>query len=152
MDTQLKKTSHGLVPNDPSTGEWYEKLKIGEDVHGSLRKHRIGWMHRKYFALLTIGYSNWTPGKIDSEHGIPEKNFNRFRKDVAIQAGFYEIVIRLDGTARPEAKSISFVKMDQEEFDRLYNRSLDVLLKRIYGKDWTKKEINEAVEKYLEFA
>ena len=95
---------------------------------------------------------NWTPGKIDSKYGTPEKNFDRFRKDVAILAGFYDIVIRLDGSTRIEAKSISFSKMDQEEFDRLYQRTIDVFLKHIYGKDMTKEEIDELVEKYLSFA
>lgn len=152
METNLKKTSHGLVPDDPSTGEWYEKLKIGENVHGPLRKHRISWYHKKYFALLNIGYSNWEPKEIDSKYGIPEKNFDRFRKDTAILAGFYEVVIRLNGTTRIEAKSISFAKMDQEEFDRLYNRTIDVFLKHIYGKGGTAEEINEIVDKYLQFA
>jgi len=152
METSLKKTSHGLVPDDPSTGEWYEKLKIGENVHGTLRGHRLTWKHRKYFALLNIGFSNWTPGKLDSKYGIPEKNFDRFRKDTAILAGFYEVVIRLDGSTRIEAKSINFKSMDQEEFDRLYERTIDVFLKHVYGKDWSKEEIDEAVSKYLEFA
>ena len=152
METCLKKTSHGLVPDDPDTGEWYEKLKIGENVHGPLRKHRLTWMHRKYFALLNVGYSNWTPGKINSKYGVPEKNFDRFRKDTAILAGFFDIVIRIDGTTRPEAKSISFAKMEQEEFDRLYNRTIDVFLKHIYGKGGSKKEIDKIVRDYLEFA
>jgi len=152
METSLKKSIHGLVPNDPNTSEWYDKLKLGEEVHGKLRKHRIVWFHRKYFALLSVGFMNWTPGKIDSKYGTPEKNFDRFRKDVAILAGFYDIVIRLDGSTRIEAKSISFSKMDQEEFDRLYQRTIDVFLKHIYGKDMTKEEIDELVEKYLSFA
>ena len=152
METSLKKTSHGLVPDDPNTGEWYEKLKIGENVHGPLRKHRLTWKHRKYFALLNVGFSNWAPGKIDSKYGVPEKNFDRFRKDTAILAGFYEVVIRLDGTTRIEAKSISFKAMDQEEFERLYERTIDVFLKHIYGEGMSKKEIDEIVEKYLEFA
>jgi len=152
METSLRKTSHGFMPDDPDTDEWYHKIKINEVVHGSLRRHRITWKHRKYFALLKLGFDNWTPGEIDSKYGIPQKNFERFRKDAAILCGFYEVVIRIDGSTRIEAKSISFKNMDQAEFDNLYSKTIDLFLAKIYGKDMTKDELDQAVEKYISFA
>lgn len=117
-----------------------------------MRQRRILWKHRKYFALLKIAFDNWTPGEINSKYGIPMKNFERFRKDVAILTGHFELVIRVDGSSRPEAKSISFSKMDQIEFDELYSKTIDLLLKKIYGKEnMTAEKIDELVEQFIRF-
>ena len=127
-------------------------IKIGAEVHGNMRQKRILWKHRKYFALLKIAYDNWTPGEINSKYGVPIKNFERFRKDVAILTGHFELVIRVDGSSRPEAKSISFSKMDQIEFDRLYSKTIDLLIKNIYGREnMTAKKMNELVDQFIRF-
>ena len=109
--------------------------------------------HRKYFALLNIGYDNWNPPSIevDNERVIPLKNFDRFRHDVAILAGYYHSTIRLDGTIRIEAKSISFASMGDDEFADLYSKTIDVFIKHIYGSKQTKEDIDHMVEEYLRF-
>jgi len=150
-DLTLIKTLSGLMPGDKTTQDWYAKIKAGDTVHGKFSKVRNPAFHRKYFALLNIAFDTWEPGEINSKYGRPEKNFDAFRKDLAILSGFYEIVIRLDGSTRIEAKSISFASMNEEEFETLYSNTIDVLLKRVYGKNMTREEIDEAVDKYLSF-
>ena len=152
MHVTLRKTQTGFLPGDPATEEWYKKVKPGAFIHGDFKQIRNKLFHSKYFALLTIGFENWEPGEIDSDYGIPMKNFDRFRKDVAILCGFYEIVPRLDGTARPEAKSISFANMDETEFQDLYSKTIDLFIKKIYGKDMTVKTMDDTVNHYLSFA
>ena len=152
MKIYLTKTQAGFVPADPDTETWYRKRKFGEVVEGNYTAIHNYEFFKKYFALLRIGFDNWTPAKINSKYGIPAKNFERFRKDVAILCGFYEIVIRLDGTAKPEALSISFAKMEEEEFQKLYSQTIDVFLERIYDKNMTAEELDETVNKYLGFA
>lgn len=151
MELVFTKTFQGLIPADPQTETWYAKLKPGEGVHGNFRKYRNLGHHRKYFALLNVAFDNWNPGEIDSKYGTPEKNFDRFRADVTILAGFYETTIRLDGSVRVEPKSISFASMGQEEFENLYNRTIDVLLKYIYGSNMNREEIDKIVDTYLSF-
>ena len=107
--------------------------------------------HRKFFALLNIAFDNWNPGEINSKYGIPEKNFERFRKDVAILCGHFHLVIRVDGTSRPEADSISFAKMDQETFKDLYSKTIDVLIKHVYKQKIDAEKLDEIVERYLQF-
>jgi hypothetical protein len=129
-----------------------DNIKIGAEVHGNMRQKRMLWKHRKYFALLKIAYDNWTPGEINSQYGVPMKNFERFRKDVAILTGHFELVIRVDGSSRPEAKSISFSKMDQIEFDKLYSKTIDLLVEKIYGKEnMTAEKMNELVDQFIRF-
>lgn len=151
-DWTLIKTMSGMVPMDEYTTERYNRVPIGGVVHAPFKKSRNPRFHRKFFALLNYAFERWEPGEIDCKHGIPEKNFDRFRKDSIILAGFYHVVVRLDGTTRIEADSISFASMDDETFSALYNGVLNVFLKRIpqmaeSGVD----EINRVVNQLIAF-
>ena len=100
-----------------------------------------------------MAYENWEPGEIDSKYGKPMKNFDRFRKDIAILTGHYDLVVRVDGSSRPEAKSISFAKMDQVEFDRLYSKTIDLLIDKIYGREnMTEEQIDKLVMEFIRFS
>ena len=153
MKTYLVKTMSGLLPADPPTEAWYRKIKVGQVVSQESKLVRNPKFHRKYFALLNIGFDAWEPGEIDSKYGTPEKNFDRFRKDVTILCGNYDIVVRLDGSTRPEAKSISFASMEEETFADLYSKTIDLFLKYIYknNKDMTAEEVDRITEEYLRF-
>jgi len=152
MEVNLALTLSGLLPADPESEKWYRKLRIGNLVHGDFKTYRNPNFHRKYFALLNIGFQNWEPGEINSKYGVPEKNFTTFRKDIAILCGYYKNVIRFDGTSRIEAESISFSSMDQEEFEKLYSKTIDLFIKNIYGSSLDADGLNEIVNKYLQFA
>ena len=152
MNVILTKTLGGLMPNNPDSQQWYDKLRVGESVHADFKKHRNPAFMRKYFALLNIGFDNFEPGEINSKYGIPLKNFERFRKDIAILCGHFDLVIRLDGTSRPEARSISFAKMSEDEFESLFSKTIDILIKNVYGNSINSDELNEIVNQYLRFA
>ena len=152
MKAHFTKTQIGLVPADEASREWYEKVKHGEVVSGEFKKVRNYRFLKKYFALLKIGFDQWEPGKVNSKYGVPEKNFKRFRSDLTILAGYYETTIRLDGSVRIEPKSISFAEMEEEDFEELYSRTIDVLIKHVYNAAMTPEEIDETVNKYLQFA
>ncbi|NQT04167.1 MAG: DUF1367 family protein, partial [Planctomycetes bacterium] len=140
-------------PNSSETDDWYRSLKLGQVIHGEFRKMRNYAFHQKFFALLNLAFDYWKPGEINSKYGVPEKNFERFRKDLIILAGYFHLVIRLDGTTRPEADSISFAKMDNDEFQKLYSNVLNVILKKIpMMAEIGEERINELTDKFLEFA
>ena len=151
--TLMAGPNNSWIPGDEEAVKFRARFKAGEAAHGDFTKMRNMGMHRKYFALLQVGYENWEPGEIDSKFGTPMKNFERFRKDVAILCGYYDIVTRLDGTARPEAHSISFSNMAQNDFEDLYSKTIDLFLRKIYGNsDMTADELNKIVDSYLQFA
>ena len=152
MKTYLSKTQLGLIPADPPTIEWFNKLKLGQVVMGEFKKVRNYAFLKKYFALLGVAYENWEPGTVNSKYGTVEKNFDRFRADLIILAGFYDVTVRLDGSTRIEPKSISFANMTHEEFEKLYSKTIDVLLKHVYGKDMDANKLNAIVEQYMSFA
>lgn len=153
MHIALTKTLTGMIPSDPQSQEWYDKIKPGETVHSEFKKMRNSGFHRQLFALLNLAFEYWEPGELDCKYGCPEKNFDRFRKDLIILAGFYEPVVRLDGSTRIEAKSISFGRMDDTEFEKLYSAILNVILKRINVlRDMTSDEVNDLVDRVLQFS
>lgn len=148
----LIKTISGLHPADPETEAWYNKLKQGVAVSVEAKTIRNYKFLKKWFALLKIGYDNWTPGEINSKYGVPAKNFDRFRADVIILCGYYDTTVRLDGSVRVEPRSVSFAKMSEETFAKLYSETIDVLLKYVYDKDMDAEKLDLIVEQYLSFA
>lgn len=58
--------------------------------------------------------------------------FERFRKDLTILAGFYEQTVRLNGDVRTEAKSLSFANMKPDEFERCYKAMINAAIKYIF--------------------
>lgn len=153
MKAHFVKTSHGLIPNSSESETWYNKIKIGAIVSVNASVMRNYKFHKKLFALLNLSFSYWEPGEISSEYGVPIKNFDRFRKDLTILAGYYHTEIRLDGSVRVVADSISFSKMDNETFDKIYNSILTIAIEKISVLNtMTRDEVNNLVDKFLEFA
>ena len=152
MNINLLKTYSGWVPAEPTTEEWSNKQKLGSVIHAKASTYRNIAFHRKFFALLNMAYDLWDPGEINSKYGTPKKNFTMFRKDTTILAGYYHTVIRLDGSVRIEADSISFSKMDDKTFGELYSNVIDVFIEQIPEMNkMTADDINDTVKKILEF-
>jgi hypothetical protein len=130
------------------------KLEEGELCSIEAKLPRNGKFHRKFFKMLTVGYDAWEPGRKHKTHkGLEvQKNFEIFRSDVLIAAGFYEQTFGLDGRLRLEAKSISFASMEQPEFEEVYNRCLDVLLQDVLSTYAGREEVNQVVDRMLRFA
>ena len=155
MKLFFKKSATGLTPADETTNDWLIKVKAGAVVSGEFKKPRSYQFHRKYFALLKVAFDNWEPNEIQVEVAgkmiTPEKNFDRFRKDLTILCGHYDTVFRLDNTFRIEPKSISFGNMSSEEFDKFYQTTITVLINQMWQSLDT-KDVEAMVEAYLGFA
>jgi hypothetical protein len=129
-----------------------KNLAAGELVKVSFKIERNGPFHRKFFALLNVGYEAWDPGRTHKTHkGMAvQKNFEQFREDVTILAGFYEQTFDLQGNLKLKAKSISWASMGQVEFENLYSAVADVLLQKVLTK-YSRADLDEVVEKVLRF-
>ena len=151
--TCIKLPSGTFAPADEASCEEAAKFKIGSAVRFKATRQRNYQFHRKYFALLQFAFDHWTPRELqDPKYPgiVPEKNFDRFRKDLIILAGFYDATFRIDGTTRIEAKSISFASMSQDDFDRLYSATIDAVLKHILT-HYEREELEEVVLQLLAF-
>lgn len=188
----LKRVGEGFIAdpacNDPDA---FAGIKAGESISVKWSKPRHGWRHRKFFALLKVGYEAWEPAAVPATetrefkiigrfinaiaNSMPvsktwlfqqaekvitqwqlkqchqaEKQFNRFRKEVTILAGYHEAVHSMDGSFRLEAKSIAFSKMDEDEFTKLYNAVCNVILQRVLT-TYTREDLDRVVEEILRF-
>lgn len=118
----------GVLDGDVET---MAKWRVGDVIRCKVSRMRNPKFHRKYFALLNYAFDHWNPEAADTKHGQAVKNFDRFRKDIAIATGHYELTVNIKGEVRAEANSISFARMDEDEFSQLYDRTIDYLLQKV---------------------
>ena len=125
----------------------------GEIVEIEAKLPRNSKFHRKFFALLNLGFEHWESGrKHKTFKGQPvTKNFEIFREEVLILAGYFEQTFTLNGDLKLAAKSISFAKMEEPEFNAVYSAVLDVLLNKVFITHKDRDEVNEIVEKIMGF-
>lgn len=152
MEAHFVKTGpHHLQPASEGDAVLLTKIKTGETVKLKLTRVRNVQFHRKFFALLNFGFDYWQPEPMEIEGIVAEKNFERFRKDVIVLAGFYEPNYRLNGDVRFEAKSISFGSMSEDEFEKLYSACVDVILNKVCTQ-FTGKMLKQVVDQAMAFA
>jgi len=143
-----------LTAGNQATADFIHSLPALTTIHGEFRKQRNPLFHAKWFALVQFLYDHWQPGELQDPKWkgvVPQKSFKQFRKDLTILAGFYQAFYRLDGSVRIEAKSISFGSMDQEEFEELYSKIIDVGLSKILPQSYDKKQLEGIINELLAF-
>ncbi|MCP4934403.1 MAG: DUF1367 family protein [bacterium] len=141
------KVNGALYPSSEKDRELLSKIRTGEAVKLTYKRVRNYEFLKKWWALITFAFDCWEP----PENHVGEKNLERFRKDIIILAGFYDQTIRLDGATRVEAKSISFGSMSEDDFDELYSKTIDVILKYVL-KNYTGDELRSVVDQTMGFA
>jgi hypothetical protein len=154
-------TGYALMPAHETDLEAVKKLPNGQPIRCKVTRVRNPLFHRKFFALMNHLFDIWEPpvvmaahelaqGYFDADLAQPEKNFDRFRKDLTILAGFYTHQFRVDGSVRVEPKSISFANMDEDEFEQLYDKMIDVGIKYV-ARNYTGPELRAVVDGIMEF-
>ena len=141
------KVSNNLCSaEDPDALDFLKRIPLGGIIRGTFVAPRNPIFHRKFFAMLNVGFEAW-------EMPVPgaEKNFAQFREDVTILAGHYTQNVRLNGEVRTVAKSIKFASMDEITFEQLYSSVANVLLTRVLT-NYTRDDLDSVVDSILRFA
>lgn len=146
MKIYLRKIDHAYIVDSGDDSN----IKNGEIVSAEIKRPRNYKFHKKYFALINYAYSIWTPEEKQFNGIAAEKSLDRFRKDIMILAGYYEIVINVKNDVRFIAKSISFGSMEEDDFEKLYSKTIDVLLKHVFD-NYTRKDVDEVVMNLIGF-
>jgi hypothetical protein len=139
-----------LLPATDDARETVGKWKLGDHVMATIRRVRDPVRHRRFFAMLDLGYESWEPPAAEYRGQIVQKNRERFRKDCLILAGFADPVVNMKGEVRMEAKSMAFGSMDQDEFEKVYSAVANVILQRVLT-NYTRDDLDSVVEKMLRF-
>lgn len=138
MKIQVVKNLNGtLKPAYDSDYESFKKIPLNEIIEIEYKKQRNVRFHRKLFALLNLAYSN--QNMFD--------NLEDMRYCLMLECNLSEIKVnRLTGEIFKVPKSLQFTKMDEVEFNEVYNT-----LKQ-YICEWlgvTNEQINEEIEQYF---
>jgi hypothetical protein len=149
----VTKAANGWVPANDAARAIHAKQRFGALCSADFKQMRNERFHRKFFALLNLAFEYWDVADGEYKCEPVAKNFERFRKDVTILAGYGEPVWNIRGELRMEAKSISFASMSKEDFDALYSRAVDVLLSRVLtAKGFDRTQVDRIVDQIAEFA
>ena len=109
------------------------RFQNGGQYTVELKTTRNPHFHRKVFAFFNFCFSHWCGTRAGLEHMDESSQFDRFRKDLTILAGFYEQTVRLNGEVRTEAKSLAYGNMDDEEFQRCYGALINAAIKHVFS-------------------
>lgn len=105
----------------PESEEEFGKIGEGEIVRVEYHRPRNIRFHRKFFALLDVAFKN-------QEFYATEQ---QFRTALLIGLGWCDTFIRQNGEVLYIPKSISFAKMGEDEFEKVYNDTLDYLVREM---------------------
>lgn len=146
----IKHSNGCFFPSSDDEAEKLKKIKVGSAVGVDIKMMRNYLFHKKFFAMLDIGFDAFEPA-ITEYNGVPvQKNSERFRKDIIIAAGFFDYVGALDGTVKASAHSISFGSMSQEKFEKLYNACCNAILARVLH-NYTRDDLDQVINQIMRF-
>ena len=154
MKIKLVRVPNGYAFADAEGAKAAEKHKLGATVLATVVKPRSSPFQRKFFAMLRFAFDYWEPDAtlagtepVNWQGQVPEKNFERFRKDITILCGFHTAVWNARGELRLEADSIAFDEMEPADFERLYTTAIGVLLRLVLAaKGFSEAHVREAVD------
>ena len=118
MKAFVRKIDSKLIPLNDSDRDIFNKFKEFEDIEIELKRPRNLRFHKKFFALLNLGFQNTKQ---------PIELFEDYREWAIMRAGHVRKIQTLDGEFY-RAKSINFAKMDNLEFEEVYKSVLQVII------------------------
>lgn len=138
MEFNLIKTLNGTFKLAfDSDFEKAKQIPLNVPFEVKYTKKRNAKFHRKFFALVNLCYQNQEQ----------YNNFEHLRKNLIICAGHYDLIFDLEtGEQKKEAQSISFAKMDETEFNKLYTDVLNVICDKFI---FDREEVLNEVAQYF---
>lgn len=150
----IKNSRGDFVPMNEEEHEKTKKIKAGAVTEVRIVKKRNLKFFRKFFLLRNFLFDIWEEGRPEVRHRgvIIQGNKERFRKDLLIMAGYYDVIVNVRGETRLEAKSMAWDSMDEDVFERLYSACIDVGLSRIVDRpDLTHEAVRAHCDRLMDF-
>ena len=144
MQIDLVKHPGGLFsPLHDKDLERLQRFKNGETYTADIKLTRNPRFHRKVMAFFGFCFEHWSADRAGLGNADETTQFNRFRKDLTILAGFYDTVTNIRGEVRAEAKSLSYAQMEQEEFERCYSSLINAAIKHVFAGTKDQRVLNQ---------
>ncbi|HEC26718.1 MAG TPA: DUF1367 family protein [Gammaproteobacteria bacterium] len=135
----VKDQFKNLRPADKMTDEALSGFGIGEYLSCEIKRPRNGKFHRLFFALLSVVHDN-LPEHLESRFPTVE----RLLWEIKLQTGRFDVAETMGGKTFYIPQSISFAKMDQDEFNAFFDEAMTVITKYIMP-GTTIAELREAI-------
>jgi hypothetical protein len=158
VEILLIRTPTGFHPADDEAQECMKHFPLGSVGKMEVKLMRNYQFFKKWWALVKLGYDHFADTCEQQEYkGQPIlADFDRFRKDVTILAGFYVPKWNLNGEMRIEAESLAWAGMTEERFAKLYDATIQVLLRKVFNgqrsRRWSEEELRDVTEQVMRFA
>lgn len=123
MKFNMIKTENGLKPANETDRVSLGKVKYNDVLRCTTIDQRNYMFHRKFFAMLKLAFMN-----MPEKYGRNFPTMDALRSFLIISAGWNDSYLDLQGNVQYQAKSVSFDKMKQSEFEELYSAVIDVIL------------------------
>ena len=134
MEIQMVKQPGGLlVPAFDTDVERLEKFKTGEVYPVEVRLARNPAFHGKVFKFFQFCFEHWAADKTDERFKPTAAQFDTFRKNLTVLAGYKEVTFTIDGRLRVDAKSLAFNNMDQAEFEECYSALINAAIAHVFS-------------------
>lgn len=141
---QMMKLPGGVFsPASEMEAEALQKFRNGEQYEIEIKQSRNPAFHRKVFAFFNFCFEHWAADKTEWQYFDEHKQFDTFRKNLTVLAGYKEVTYTLDGNLRVEAQSLSYGNMEQSEFEQCYSALINAALKHVFGNTTDENVINQ---------
>ena len=134
MEIQMVKQPGGLfVPAFDTDVERLEKFKTGEVYPVEVRLARNPAFHGKVFKFFQFCFEHWAADKTDERFKPTAAQFDTFRKNLTVLAGYRDVTFKINGGFRVEPKSLAFGSMEQAEFEEFYSAAINAAITHIFN-------------------
>ncbi|MCL7721921.1 DUF1367 family protein [Actinobacillus pleuropneumoniae] len=134
MKAQMIKSAGGaFVPLDDMQAEALKKFRNGEQYEIEIKLSRNPQFHRKVFAFFKFCFDHWSADKTEWQFQDEQAQFDTFRKNLTVLAGYFDKTYTIKGDVRIEPKSLAYGNMEQAEFERCYNSLINAAMKHIFN-------------------
>ena len=124
-----------LVPYDEATQKYILNRKPGEIIVGEIKRARNYENHKRFFAFLNTTF--------DMQEHFEE--LEAYRYWLVMKCGYFDTIIAPNGTTMFKAKSIAFESMEEDEFQKLFSRAIDVFIREL-GNGLNDDELMQAIQ------
>ena len=142
-----------LIPFEDDSVKYIYNRNPGDILRCKVVIERNYPFHKKLFSLFKLIHDLLPPPEPIMYKGSlvqPLNTLDMTRKYLTVKAGFYDVIGTPDGGVRVEAKSLSFNKMNEEEFEKLYSNVIDAALE-VLPDTMSKDDIEAAALQVLSY-
>ena len=144
MEIQMIKQPGGLLlPASDGDAERLERFKSGAIYPIEIKQARNPAFHGKVFAFMQFCFEHWSADKTDARFKTSAAQFDTFRKNLTVLAGYKDVTFTIDGRLRVEAKSLAFANMEQAEFEECYSALINAALAHVFNNTKDQRILNQ---------